>query len=64
MSITGHSLVQVGLTNASHCSTVAVVLWALENTPVSPSLKLVVDDVLDGGVGPVTSNNPRWEKRA
>ncbi len=62
--MTGHPLVPAGLTDTFHCSTVAVVLWALQDTPVSASLKLVVDDVLDGGVGPVTLNNPRWEKRA
>ncbi|TFK90360.1 glycoside hydrolase family 35 protein [Polyporus arcularius HHB13444] len=56
--------VQPGILDFHGKNTVAVVLWALENTPVSPSLKLVVDDVLDGGVGPVTLNNPRWEKRA
>ena len=44
-------------------STVAVALWALEDVPVSPGLKLVVDAVLDGGVGPVTTNNPSWKPR-
>ena len=49
--------------NANH-STVAVALWALNNTAVSPSLELVVDDVLDGGVGPIATNNPAWEPRS
>ncbi|RPD56740.1 hypothetical protein L226DRAFT_468186 [Lentinus tigrinus ALCF2SS1-7] len=45
-------------------NTVAVVLWALESTPVSPSLRLVVDEVLDGGVGFITLNNPTWKRRS
>ena len=45
-------------------STVAVVLWALDETPVSPNLKLVVDEVLDGGVGAITLNNPVWKRRS
>ena len=44
-------------------STVAVALWALEDTAVSPSLDLVLDGVLDGGVGPVATNNPKWSPR-
>ena len=34
-------------------STVAVALWALDDTSVSPSLQLSVDAVYDGGVGPI-----------
>ena len=45
------------------CSTVAVSLWALNDTAVSPTLELVVDEVLDGGVGPISVNNPEWEPR-
>ncbi|KAI0693625.1 glycoside hydrolase superfamily [Cerioporus squamosus] len=56
--------VQPGILDFHGKNTVAVALWVLENTPVSPSLKLVVDNILDGGVGPVTLNNPRWENRA
>ena len=44
-------------------STVAVALWVLEDTPVKPTLKLVLDSLLDGGVGPITVNNPKWEPR-
>ncbi|OBZ71548.1 putative beta-galactosidase A [Grifola frondosa] len=44
-------------------NTVAVALWALEDTPVSPTLELVVDGVLDGGVGPIGVNNPEWSPR-
>lgn len=45
-------------------STVAVALWALEDTAVSPTLQLVVDQVLDGGVGPIAVNNPKWTSRS
>ncbi|KAI0662113.1 glycoside hydrolase superfamily [Cubamyces menziesii] len=44
-------------------NTVAVALWALEDTAVSPSLDLVLDGVLDGGVGSVATNNPEWSPR-
>ena len=45
-------------------STVAIALWALENTAVAPALELVVDDVLDGGVGAIALNNPAWAPRS
>lgn len=45
-------------------STVAVALWALNNTAVAPSLELVIDSVLDGGVGRVATNNPGWAPRS
>ena len=44
-------------------STVAVALWALQETAVAPTLELVVDGVVDGGVGPIAVNNPGWEQR-
>lgn len=44
-------------------NTVAVALWVLDDVPVSPNLRLVVDEVLDGGVGPIASNNPGWSPR-
>lgn len=47
-----------------HCSTIAVALWALEEQPVSPTLKFVVENVLDGGVGQIATNNPGWSPRA
>ncbi|KAH8078388.1 glycoside hydrolase superfamily [Cristinia sonorae] len=55
--------VHQGILNYSGKNTVAVALWALENTPVKPSLKLVVDQVLDGGVGSIKVNNPGWKRR-
>lgn len=44
-------------------STIAVALWQLTNEPVSPTLRLVVDAVVDGGVGSVHTNNPAWAPR-
>ncbi|KAM5541241.1 hypothetical protein V8D89_005170 [Ganoderma adspersum] len=52
-----------GTLNYNGKNTVAVSLWALNNTVVSPTLELVVDEVLDGGVGPSSTNNPKWEPR-
>ena len=45
------------------CSTVAVALWAMEAAPITPTLTLTVDAVLQGGVGPIISNNPPWVPR-
>ena len=45
-------------------STIAVALWSLNSTSVSPTLDLVVDGVLDGGVGPIALNNPAWSARS
>jgi hypothetical protein len=44
-------------------STVAVALWAMEAAPITPTLALTVDAVLQGGVGPIISNNPPWSPR-
>ncbi|KAH6908431.1 glycoside hydrolase family 35 protein [Coprinopsis sp. MPI-PUGE-AT-0042] len=42
-------------------NTIAVALWSLTpNVTVSPTLKLKLDTVLDGGVGNVVVNNPKW----
>ncbi|KAJ7483000.1 glycoside hydrolase family 35 protein [Mycena galericulata] len=41
-------------------NTVAVVLWSMEERPVSPRLRLVVDAVFDSALGAVQTNNPRW----
>ncbi|KAM5536286.1 hypothetical protein V8D89_010063 [Ganoderma adspersum] len=53
-----------GILDYNGKNTVAVALLALDNTAVSPSLELVIDGVLDGGVGPVSTNNPVWEPRS
>jgi len=56
--------VHQGILYYSGSNTVAVALWAMEpNVTVSPTLELMVDGVLEGGVGDVTVNNPRWSSR-
>ncbi|CCM02296.1 uncharacterized protein FIBRA_04385 [Fibroporia radiculosa] len=52
-----------GILNYQGLNTVAVAIWALEDTPVSPTLALVVDNVMEGGVGPIAINNPAWSPR-
>ncbi|KAI0738818.1 glycoside hydrolase superfamily [Daedaleopsis nitida] len=44
-------------------NTVAVALWVMQDVEVHPTLVLVVDGVLDGGVGPIATNNPGWTPR-
>ena len=44
-------------------STVAVALWVMQDEEVHPTLELVVDGAVDGGVGPVSTNNPGWSRR-
>ena len=40
-------------------------LWAMEpSVTVKPSLKVVVDGVIEGGVGGIVTDNPAWEPRA
>ncbi|KAJ2996820.1 hypothetical protein NUW54_g7197 [Trametes sanguinea] len=53
-----------GILDYQGTNTLAVALWALEDTPVNPTLKLVLDGAFEGGVGAVTKNNPRWAPRA
>jgi len=54
--------VHEGILNYNGKNTVAVALWAMENTTVSPSLQLAIDKVVDGGVGNVRTDNPPWSK--
>jgi hypothetical protein len=35
----------------------------MEATPITPTLALTVDTVLQGGVGPIISNNPPWSPK-
>ena len=44
-------------------STVAVALWVMQDEEVHPTFELVVDGAVDGGVGPVSTNNPGWSRR-
>ncbi|KAF8551280.1 glycoside hydrolase family 35 protein [Imleria badia] len=52
--------VQQGILNYNGINTVAVALWAMESTKISPTLKLTIDGTYEGGVGGVVSNNPSW----
>ncbi|KAH9948330.1 glycoside hydrolase superfamily [Amylocystis lapponica] len=53
-----------GILDYNGTNTLAVALWALEDTPVSPTLDLVVDYVLEGGVGSIAVNNPPYSARS
>jgi len=45
----------------AHDSTVAVALWAMiPDTHIAPDLQLLIDNVYDGGVGGVVTDNPKW----
>ncbi|EKM56228.1 glycoside hydrolase family 35 protein [Phanerochaete carnosa HHB-10118-sp] len=52
-----------GILDHSGKNTVAIALWALENAAVSPTLELVLDEAVEGGVGQVAVNNPAWTPR-
>ncbi|KAI0350174.1 hypothetical protein OH77DRAFT_1593752 [Trametes cingulata] len=52
-----------GILNHHGSNTIAVALWALEDTPVHPTLELVLEGVFDGGVGLIAVNNPGWTPR-
>ncbi|OSC98180.1 glycoside hydrolase family 35 protein [Trametes coccinea BRFM310] len=52
-----------GILDYQGTNTLAVALWALEDTPVHPTLQLVLDGAFEGGVGAITKNNPRWTPR-
>ncbi|KAI0790298.1 glycoside hydrolase superfamily [Irpex lacteus] len=55
--------VPTGILNHNGKNTVALALWQLTADPVSPRVKLVLDDALQGGVGPIAVNNPGWSPR-
>ncbi|KLO05165.1 glycoside hydrolase family 35 protein [Schizopora paradoxa] len=52
--------VHQGILDYNGQNTVAVALWAMESSKVSPSLALTLDGVLQGGVGGIVTNNPAW----
>jgi len=52
--------VHQGILNYQGVNTVAVALWSMGRTAVSPNLQLVLDGVLDGGVPGVKTDNPAW----
>ncbi|KAJ6517287.1 glycoside hydrolase family 35 protein [Mycena vitilis] len=47
----------------SNLGTVAVALWSMEDVPVSPSLRFVVDGVYDSAVGAISTDNPPWSNK-
>ncbi|KAG0700935.1 glycoside hydrolase family 35 protein [Suillus ampliporus] len=52
--------VHQGILDYSGTNTVAVALWAMEPTAVTPTLQLTVGNVYEGGVGSIQINNPPW----
>ncbi|KAJ6612291.1 beta-galactosidase, domain 2-domain-containing protein [Mycena sp. CBHHK59/15] len=52
--------VHQGILDYHGVNTVAVALWAMKETTVTPNLQLVVDGVLNGGVPGVKTDNPNW----
>ncbi|EGN93829.1 glycoside hydrolase family 35 protein [Serpula lacrymans var. lacrymans S7.3] len=52
--------VHQGILNYSGPNTVAIALWAMEPTAISPTVALTVDGVFEGGVGGIEVNNPAW----
>jgi len=55
--------VHQGILDYNGTNTVAIALWAMEAAPITPTLALTVDAILQGGVGPIISNNPPWSPR-
>jgi hypothetical protein len=35
----------------------------MEDVPLTPTLELTLDTTLEGGVGPIVSNNPAWSPK-
>ncbi|EIW81147.1 glycoside hydrolase family 35 protein [Coniophora puteana RWD-64-598 SS2] len=52
--------VHQGILNYSGTNTVAVALWAMESSAVTPTLNLTIQGVYEGGVGNIALNNPAW----
>ncbi|KAH9009703.1 glycoside hydrolase family 35 protein [Lactarius pseudohatsudake] len=55
--------VHQGILDYNGTNTVAIALWAMEAVPITPTLSLTVDTILQGGVGPIISNNPLWSPK-
>ncbi|KAG1721261.1 glycoside hydrolase family 35 protein [Suillus paluster] len=55
--------VHQGILNYSGTNTVAVALWAMEPTVITPTLRLTVGNVYEGGVGGIETNNPPWSSK-
>ncbi|KAF7309268.1 BetaGal-dom2 domain-containing protein [Mycena indigotica] len=52
--------VHQGILDYQGQNTVAVALWAMEDVPVRPKLRLIVDQVYDSALEGITSDNPPW----
>ncbi|KZP00442.1 glycoside hydrolase family 35 protein [Calocera viscosa TUFC12733] len=55
--------VHQGILDYSGTNTVAVLLWAMEDTGATTSLNVTVNGVFDGGIGPISLDNPGWSSR-
>ncbi|KAG6889848.1 hypothetical protein C0992_003827 [Termitomyces sp. T32_za158] len=54
-------IVHQGILDYNGVNTVAVALWAMTpGVPVTPDLHLSIDNVYDGGVGGIVTDNPSW----
>ncbi|KAG6899746.1 hypothetical protein C0993_007233 [Termitomyces sp. T159_Od127] len=54
-------IVHQGILDYNGVNTVAVALWAMTpGVPVTPDLQLSIDNVYDGGVGGIVTDNPPW----
>ncbi|KAF8958808.1 glycoside hydrolase superfamily [Flammula alnicola] len=52
--------VHEGILNYHGKNTVAVAIWSLMNTTISPGLELILDAAVEGGVGNVVTDNRVW----
>ncbi|KAH9849470.1 glycoside hydrolase superfamily [Lenzites betulinus] len=52
-----------GILDHHGTNTIGVALWVTDNVSVHPTLELVLDGVVDGGVGSIATNNPDWQPR-
>lgn len=52
--------VHQGILEFNGTNTVAVALWAMEDVELKPTLNLALDEVVSGGIGPVSSDNPTF----
>ncbi|KAH8977974.1 glycoside hydrolase family 35 protein, partial [Lactarius hatsudake] len=55
--------VHQGILDYNGTNTIAIALWAMEAVPITPTLSLTVDTILQGGVGPIISNSPLWSPK-
>ncbi|KAG6888527.1 hypothetical protein C0995_007639 [Termitomyces sp. Mi166 len=54
-------IVHEGILDYNGVNTVAVALWSMTpGVPITPDLQLTIDNVYDGGVGGIVTDNPPW----